>query len=469
MYRTIALVVLALGCKERPERRDRELAIPTTPLVASDAAPGVDATVKSGTGWAIVPVVRGNAHATSLVIDAKGRAVIAIAFEGSIELSDGTKLEGRPQGIVLAAVAPDGTIAWKRTLSDDTTLSDVHVAVDSHDATVIAAGLAGSIAGCPGGAQTSAGSRDIWLAKLAADGTFAWCARHGGSEPDRPAEVVVDASDHIVVAGYYAGSVDFGGRKLPGTNDAEMFVARYAPDGKLVYANRISGGGSTTSELYDVAVDGKGTAVAVGGFGEKLDLGGTPLAGEKGKPLQTYLAAYAATGKLAWSTAYHSGSMTLMNAIEIDHAGRVVLAGSDMNVPVDQNHMTSFEASSGRPVAGSMTTMLASLGPDHKPAWSLPIGGAAMGDTSTIAIADNDDIVIAGDVETAPFGDAQLAQVKTYAARVSAAGKLVWVRAIPKAAGITAYPRVAARGATVVFAAQTGEGADRALVLLRPE
>ena len=134
----------------------------------------------------------------------------------------------------------------------------------------------------------------------------------------------------------------------------------------------------------------------------------------------------------------------------------------------DVNHMVSFETSTGQPTQGSMTTTLAALGPDHKVAWSLPVAGGGMGDMVHVAVADNDDIMVAGTGQQ-PFGDAKLAKAHAFAARVSSAGKLVWVRAIPDAADISSYATVAARGSSIVVAAQTGEADAKALSLLRPE
>lgn len=291
-----------------------------------------------------------------------------------------------------------------------------------------------------------------------------WSHRYGGAEPDCPAGVAVDAKDDVIVAGYYAGTADFGARKLVAKADAEMFVARYTPDGKPRSVSRLSAGGESSGELYDVTVDGTGDAIAVGGFADKLDLDTATLAGDPAKPMHTFVVAFAATGRVAWSKSYSPGALTLLNHVAADRAGDIAIAGTDMNVPLDRNGMVSFEVATGKPTAGSQTLVIAALGPDHAPRWGLPVGAPALGDQVAVAFVDRGDVVAVGDAQTMLLADATVT-ARTFAARISAAGKPLWVRGIPGATD-TADPVVATRGAAIAIAAQT---TGPVLSLLRPE
>lgn len=429
----------------------------------------VRASTPATSGWAAsLALVRGKASATSVAIDSKNNAIVAIRFEHSITIGTET-IDGGEGGALLVKVPIEGgPIAWTKLLGKDRTVEYASVAVDSKDAVVLTATMRGTV-DLGGGALTSAGDKDILLAKLGSDGAHAWSKRFGGREPDRPTNVAVDAKDTIAVAGYYADAVDFGGKKLTGKNSAEMFVARYTAQGKLVFANRISGGGETQSELYDVAVDAKSNAIAIGAFSGKLDLGGKPLAGIAGKAIQTFVVVYTPTGSIAWSTAYAPGGMTMANHLRVDKAGNLLLAGTDMTVPVDQNNMVAFDVASGAPTQGTMTSFIAQLGPDRKPRWTIAIASLGMGDTVEHEIGDSGEILVVGDAASAPFGDPALRDVKTFFARISPAGVLVSVAPIPNASQITASPKLATRGTTAVIVVQTGEGTSQGLTLLRPE
>jgi hypothetical protein len=415
-------------------------------------------------GWVFKrDIVSGNAHATGIAIDSKHNAVLTIEFKGTIRVGDQTLDADGESALLMSVALETGTVNWIKRLATGGLLQYASVAVDSTDAVIISGALIGST-DLGGGMLTSAGDKDILLAKFTSGGAHVWSERFGGSEPDKPAAVAIDAKDHIVIAGYYARTVDFGGRKLDSKNDAEMFVARYSPAGKLEYANRLSGGGSETSELFDVAVDAKGNAIAIGSFATSLQVGGTSLAGIKGNAGQTFVVAFAPSGQLAWSTVYAPGGMTMATHVAVDPVGGVILGGTDLDVAIDSNHMTSFDLPSGMPTkGGTLTEFIGRLGPDHKPDWRLPIGSGGLTDRSYHVTAANGDIVLVGASSHLLLKD--LGGTHTFVARVSNAGKLESVRPIPNARP-SAYKELATRDGIVVIAKNTGK--DQALTLMRP-
>jgi hypothetical protein len=459
---------------KRPDASNADAAVGSNdgaPAAAGSnaAASGAVTLADAGPGWAgSLSLVRGKAHATSVAIDSANNAVIAVEFEHAITVGNQT-FEGGEGGMLLLKVPiAGGPIAWTKLLGKGRTLESTSIAVDSRDAIVLTGALVGTI-DVGGGALTSAGDKDILLAKFGPDGTHQWSHRFGGREPDRPANVAIDAKDNIAIAGYYADAADFGGKKLTGKNSAEMFVAKYTPAGKVVFANRISGGGENQSELFDVTVDARSNVIAIGAFYNKLDLGGKPLAGIAGKTLQTFVVAYTPAGGIAWSTAYAPGSMTMGNVVRADAAGNVIIAGNDMNMPIDQNNMVSFDFKSGAPTQGAMKSFVAKLGPDHKRKWSVAIANLGMGDLVEPAIAANGDILVVGDSASAPFDLPELKNVKTFFARLSPEGAFISVAPFSNATERTASPKLAIRGTTVVIAVQTDEGSGPGLTLFRPE
>src|SRR5688572_31847246 len=233
----LSLLALLLACGSRRDDQPAPSPPPAAPRVVDP--PPVERAPRPTTtapGWAsITTIAKGNVRADSLAIDSKGDVVVAVSFKDRITVGDQTFTSD--EGVVLVKLAPDGSVRWAKLLGAGRTVEHARIAIDSKDALAIAATMRSSV-DLGGGTLASAGEKDILIAKLTADGTHVWSKRYGGGEPDRPADIAVDAKDHIVVGGYYADSVDFGGKKLHSKHDAEMFVARYAPDGKLVFANR---------------------------------------------------------------------------------------------------------------------------------------------------------------------------------------------------------------------------------------
>lgn len=429
---------------------------PTTPPRANDQPTASITVMSAGADWAgSLTLASGDASADSVAIDSANNAIVAVSFEKTITIGDQT-FDGGEGGLLLLKVPiAGGPIAWTKQLGRDRRLEYTKVAVDSKDNIILAGALISTI-DAGGGPLTSQGEKDVFLAKFAPDGTHLWSHRFGGREPDMPKNVAIDKQDNIAIGGYYADAAEFGGKRLTGKNSAEMFVARYSPAGKLVFANRISGGGETQSELYDVTVDAKSNVIAIGSFAQKLDLGGKPLAGVAGKMLQTFVVAYTPGGAIAWSTAYAPGSATMGGQVRADKLGNVIISGTDMNVPIDQNNMISFEFASGKPTQGSMTSFVAMLGPDRKQKWSLGISNAGLGDLVEHEVAANGDILLVGNSSGALFDDAGLAGVKSFFARVSPGGARTAAVAIPDDAG--ASPKLATRGPTTVITSKTKAG-----------
>ncbi|MEO5584138.1 MAG: T9SS type A sorting domain-containing protein [Flavobacteriales bacterium] len=96
-------------------------------------------------------------------------------------------------------------------------------------------------------------------AKLDAAGTWQWL-RHGGSEQNDVAlDILADALGNTVITGYVEGntnSVEFDGIQLdPVGQSANAFMARYDPDGAIVYATLLGGGSDDTGAGLALAND----------------------------------------------------------------------------------------------------------------------------------------------------------------------------------------------------------------------
>jgi hypothetical protein len=92
------------------------------------------------------------------------------------------------------------------------------------------------------------------------------------------AGVVVDANDHILLAGTVAGDLDVGGQKLAGGPDHDVFVVALAACGEVLWARRFGNLGE--QNVRAIAVDPPtsphpGAVVVTGAFGGTLSFGGS--------------------------------------------------------------------------------------------------------------------------------------------------------------------------------------------------
>ena len=81
---------------------------------------------------------------------------------------------------------------------------------------------------------TSAGSSDIFVSKLDANGNFLWAKSMGGTASDIGYSIAVDGSDNVYTTGYFGGTVDFdpgaGTASLTSAGGLDIFVSKLGQD-----------------------------------------------------------------------------------------------------------------------------------------------------------------------------------------------------------------------------------------------
>lgn len=75
----------------------------------------------------------------------------------------------------------------------------------------------------------SSGKTDIFVVKLAPNGNHVWSGDYGNGDYAHAAAVAVDGSGNAIVTGYFQGSIDFGGGPLTSAGGKDLFVAKLAP------------------------------------------------------------------------------------------------------------------------------------------------------------------------------------------------------------------------------------------------
>ncbi|MGQ0798113.1 MAG: SBBP repeat-containing protein [Methanobacteriota archaeon] len=113
---------------------------------------------------------------------------------------------------------------------------------------------------------THNGDFDVFLAKFTATGFLEFSTLLGGASFDRGLSIELDASGHVYVAGT-TKSADFPTTpeafdKTYGGQFSDIFLAKFRPDGSLVYSTYI--GGSGPDAPWAIAVDRQGNAYLAG-------------------------------------------------------------------------------------------------------------------------------------------------------------------------------------------------------------
>ncbi len=117
---------------------------------------------------------------------------------------------------------------------------------------------------------------DASFATASAGGGAQWAMAIGGTGTDVGYSTASDANGNIFVAGCFNGSVNFGSTTLTSSGAADIFVAKYSPDGNVNFW-AVRCGGTGDDRANRVVVDKYGNVLVAGYFTPTGSFGSTNL------------------------------------------------------------------------------------------------------------------------------------------------------------------------------------------------
>lgn len=265
--------------------------------------------------WALLAGDSTWQQATDLAVDSSGSIVVVGEFEGAIEFGSELLISQGASDIFVVKLDSTGAVSWAMAVGDVAEQTQPVVAIDSSDHVVVGGAYEGSVNFGPDG-QTElsapAGTTDIFLAKLDADGVHQWSRYLTGRDTGQltidptgrkwPSRIAIDDADEILVAGYFDGH--WGGHLVPNPPVSAQgfagFVRKLDAAGATLWARDLDGPGS--DHVYDASVDPGGNIAIAGHFETAVDLGnGVVLAETPGSHLEGFVAALNASGDTTWA------------------------------------------------------------------------------------------------------------------------------------------------------------------------
>lgn len=172
----------------------------------------------------------------------------------------------------------------------------------------------------------SAGGMDCVLIKLDSEGRPLWLRSIGGSAIDRAYAVACDEQGNAYITGHYESTDAVADNiKLPNAGSYDLFVAKYSPEGRLLWIR--TGGGPGYDYGHAIAVDKKGQIVVSGSLaaGGKL---GDKAAVPEGSPSAVFCAKYDAEGTLLWAKTTSGSLGGSGHGIATDNESNIFIGGS---------------------------------------------------------------------------------------------------------------------------------------------
>jgi Beta-propeller repeat len=342
-----------------------------------------------------------------VVVDRDGNVIVVGAFEQTVNFGGGALTSAGGWDVFVAKYSPAGAHLWSMRFGASETDDGKAVAVDA-DGNVVVGGTFMHTVSFGGSALTTsrAAVTDLFLAKYAPDGTHQWSRSFGSDRKGEVAAVAVDATGNVALTGFFEGSVNFGGATLWSLESSrDAFVARMTSAGAHLWSR--SFGDVGTDQGRGVAVDGNGNVLVTGMFAGAVDFGGGPLQADAAGDV--FVAKYAAQGGThLWSRAWGGNLST-------DTGAGIAVDGSDVVVT------GSFQSSSAYPAdlgggptvsAGERDVFVAKYTSAGSPIWAEHFGGPGNDDGNGVAVGPSGAVVVTGPFsDTAAFGARMLTSV----------------------------------------------------------
>ena len=182
-----------------------------------------------------------------------------------------------------------------------------------------------------GESQTAATANPDWktIKYAAADGAILWQAVFAGTAGglDIPTSVVIDTSGNAIVAGY----------TFNGTNSDMKIIKYAAANGAILWQNGFTGTANGDDQIYDVALDSAGNAIATG-----YSFNGTS------NDWKTIKFA-AATGAILWEKTFAGtgNGSDISVVVTVDASGNAIVGGRNANGADRNLRVVSYAAATG--------------------------------------------------------------------------------------------------------------------------
>ncbi len=278
-------------------------------------------------------------HGRGIAVDGAGNSYVTGHF--GTELGEGS--------FFAAMYGVNGALLWVRHAQNDgvnpSSATGAAISVDGAGNSYATGRFAGSITFGPGEANqttlSSAGVYELFLAKYDSNGALLWARRAaGGAGASVEGEgLAVDSAGNSHVTGNFAGSATFAPGELGQTTlmssgvQPDIFVAKYAGNGSLLWAKQASGPGQDGG--LSIAVDGGGSSYVTGGFeisvifgvGEANETTLTNAVPIAGGPSDIFVAKYAGNGMLLWAKQASGPKTEAGRGIAVDGGGNSYVTG----------------------------------------------------------------------------------------------------------------------------------------------
>lgn len=280
-------------------------------------------------------------YGNAIALDPAGNILVAGAFESVLDLGGKKLTSAGDKDLFVAKLSPDGDVLWANRYGDLYGQTAAGIASDSTGAVLVTGCFAGDVTVGATVLQSPA-SNDAFVMKLGPDGSPRWAFAAGDAASlDCGFRVAADASDNVLVTGGFGGSVIFEQAHFS-AGKTDIFLAKLDPDGQPIWSHRY--GGLEDDFPGGLLVAPSGRIVLAGSYQGAVDFGGSLLLTAK-YGFDPFVLSIDSTGSTVWNRGLGGGEQEHLLAATLDREGNILVAGTS---GPDPNNVDAYAAKIGQ-------------------------------------------------------------------------------------------------------------------------
>jgi hypothetical protein len=325
-------------------------------------------------------------HGMGVDVDSSGNTYVTGSFASSMVMGAYTLSMSGVYDVFVAKLDSNGGVTWARRFGGASSDSGRSVAVDSSGNAYVTGDFSSSSM-IMGSTLSTAGSSDVFVAKLSSTGGVSWASRFGGASDDYGYGVAVDSSGNAYVTGRFkSSSMTMGAYTLTNTGDSNVFVAKLSSNqGAVTWASRF--GGASEDEGRSVAVDLSGNAYVTGSFSSSSMTMGTYTLTNAGSS-DVFVAKLSSTGGVTWASRFGGASSDGGRSVAVDSSGDAYVTGwFSSSMTMGAYTLTN---------AGAWDVFVAKLSSTGGVTWASRFGGTPNDGGNGVAVDSSGNAYVAG-------------------------------------------------------------------------
>jgi len=173
----------------------------------------------------------------------------------------------------------------------------------------------------------SSGIDDIFVAKMDTNGNWQWATQAVGTDLEKGRGIAIDDAGNCYMTGYFYETATFGSYSLTSSGEADIFVAKIDSDGNWLWANRA--GGYSEDVGNGITTDDAGNSYVTGYFVDTATFGSYSLISSG--LYDIFVAKMDTDGNWLWANSAGGNSDDVGNGITTDDAGNSYVTGLFMD------------------------------------------------------------------------------------------------------------------------------------------